>query len=80
MRCGNARRIANLPKVPEFYQTLFKFEEAHSTLQSHAKGICDVTRALFDLQQDLTNIHEFWMDGGMHDVAHDVLPLLDFGE
>lgn len=79
-RRGNAQPLEQLPKVPEFYQTLSKFDEAHTTLQFHAKELCDVTKTLFDLQKDLSNIHEFWMDIGMHDVAHDVIPLLDFGE
>lgn len=68
------------PGLPEFYQALSKFEEAHSDLQGHAKAICKITKSLFDLQRDLAKIHEHWMETGMHDFAHDVLPILDCGK
>ncbi|TEB31009.1 hypothetical protein FA13DRAFT_1791737 [Coprinellus micaceus] len=65
------------PKLPEFYQALSRFEEAHSDLQGHAKAICDITKSLFDIQQDLSKIHEYWMEVGLHDFAHDVIPIID---
>ncbi|TEB23230.1 hypothetical protein FA13DRAFT_1715481 [Coprinellus micaceus] len=67
------------PKLPEFYQALSRFEEAHSDLQGHAEAICKITRALFDIQHDLSKIHEYWMEVGLHDFAHDVIPIIDCG-
>ncbi|KAJ3515696.1 hypothetical protein NMY22_g14386 [Coprinellus aureogranulatus] len=67
-------------KVPELYRALSRFDEAHSDLQTHAKAICDITKEMFDIQREMSKIHEYWLDEGMYDVAHDVLPILDTGE
>lgn len=67
-------------KVPEFYRALTEFDEAHSDLQGHARAIYHITKKLLELQQEISTIHEYWMDVGMHEVAHDVIPILDSGE
>jgi hypothetical protein len=35
---------------------------------------------LFDIQHDLSKIHEYWMEVGLHDFAHDVIPIIDCGK
>ncbi|KAJ3503278.1 hypothetical protein NMY22_g18306 [Coprinellus aureogranulatus] len=64
-------------KIPEFYQALTEFDEAHSNLQGHARAICSITKKLLAIQKEISDIHEYWLEKGMHDVAHDVIPILD---
>lgn len=65
--------------MEEFYKALSRFDEEHANLQGHAKAIHTITKTLFDIEHDLSEIHEYWMEAGLEDVAHDVVPLLDIG-
>ena len=66
--------------MPEFYGELSKFDIAHSNLQGYARAICHFTDQLLNIQDNLSKIHEYWMDAGMHDIAHDLVPVLDKSE
>ncbi|KAJ3512232.1 hypothetical protein NMY22_g15395 [Coprinellus aureogranulatus] len=61
----------------EAIEALTKFDEAHWVLQGHARAICDITKTLLNIQQEIMGIHEHWMRQGMHELAHDLIPILD---
>lgn len=66
--------------MPEFCGKLSQFQTARSKLQGYARSICHVTKELYTLQRALCEIHEYWMESGMHDLAHDLIPILDKSE
>ena len=66
--------------MADFVVELTKFDSAHGKLQGVTREVCSVVEELFTIQDTLSEIHEYWMDSGLHDVAHDVIPVLDRGE
>ncbi|KAJ3531755.1 hypothetical protein NMY22_g8021 [Coprinellus aureogranulatus] len=64
------------PKVPEFIEAVTKIDQAHTDLQGHAKAICHITQDLVDLQQEISQIHNFWLEQ-WPEVAFNSLPIID---
>ncbi|TEB20794.1 hypothetical protein FA13DRAFT_1742649 [Coprinellus micaceus] len=69
--------LKDLPKLQEFHDEVSQFERAHATLQAHARGVAQCTGLLLRSRSNLCRIHEWWMDNGMNEVAHDLIPILD---
>lgn len=55
------------------------FEKGHSELRVYVKAIFGVTKRIMKAKNRLVGIHEYWMEIGLNDMAHDLLPFLDFG-
>lgn len=72
--------LKDLPKLQEFHDEVSQFERAHGTLQAHARGVAQCTGLLLRSRSNLCRIHEWWMDNGMNEVAHDLIPILDISE
>ena len=65
--------------MTELCRAVSKFQQTHVNLQGYAKAVFNATNELADLKGEMMCIHESWMEAGMHEMAHDLLPILDVG-